>query len=85
MLCQELLEVNNANQEDVHTSLMNSVVVLIIMKMFCQELLEVNYGQSRETFTLVLCTVWMVLIILKMLCQELLEGSKQCQSRRRSH
>ena len=52
MLCQELLEVNYANLEDVHTSLMYSLVVLII---------------------------------LKMLCQELLEGSKQCQSRRRSH
>ena len=53
MLCQELLEVNNANLEDVHTSLMNSVVVLIIMKMLCQEHLEVN-NTNLETFTLVL-------------------------------
>ena len=51
MLCQELLEVNNANQEDVHTSLMNSVVVLIIMKMLCQELLEVNNGNLRDVHT----------------------------------
>ena len=37
MFCQELLEVNYANLEDVHTSLMNSVVVLIIMKMLCTD------------------------------------------------
>ena len=33
-LCQELLEVNYDNLEDVHTSLM---VDLIIMTMLCQE------------------------------------------------
>ena len=52
MLCQEHEQfgskVNNANLEDVHTSLMNSVVVLIIMKMLCQEHLEVNNDQSRR-------------------------------------
>ena len=36
-LCQELLEVNYDNLEDVHTSLMNNVVDLIIMTMLCQE------------------------------------------------
>ena len=33
-LCQELLEVNYDNLEDVHTSL---IVDLIIMTMLCQE------------------------------------------------
>ena len=52
MLCQEHAgEVNYANLEDVHTSLINSLLVLIIIKMF----------MSRTP------------------------GSKQCQSRRRSH
>ena len=33
ILCQELLEVNNANVEYVHASLMNNVVALIKLKM----------------------------------------------------
>ena len=59
------MEVNNANLEDVHTSLMNSMVVLIIMKKLCQELLEVNNANLEDVHTSLVCLV--VLIIIKML------------------
>ena len=61
MLCQELLEVNNANLEDVDTSLMNSVVVLIIIKMLCQEHLEVNNTNLENVHTSLMNSVVVLL------------------------
>ena len=70
-LCQERWEVIYANLEDVHISLMNSLV-LIIMKKLCQKRLEVHYA-NLEDVHISLKNSLVVLIIMKMLCQELLE------------
>ena len=55
----------------MHTSLLNSLVVLIIMKMLCQDFLEVN--NALEIVYTGLMNNVVVLIIMKKLYQELLE------------
>ena len=54
-------EVNNTNLEDVHTSLVNSLVVLIIIKCY-----EVNNANLEVVDTSLMNSV-VVLIIMKML------------------
>ena len=61
MFCQELLEVNYANLEEVHTSIMNSLVVLIIIKCY-----EVNNTNLKDVHNSLVNSL-VVLIIITML------------------
>ena len=68
-----MLEVNYANLEDVHTSLMYSLVVLIILKMLYKNCWkEVNNANLEDVHTSLMNSL-LVLIIIKILCQEHLE------------